>query len=90
MSSCFLCSAAAVPVSLVNPVFFQILIDDVMRERQIAVFYQVVVGLLAVYLCRLLLGAVELGVSNRLLNRFTLSLRTDIWNTYKRLPLATF
>ena len=85
-----LCSAAAVPVSLVNPVFFQILIDDVMRERQIAVFYQVVVGLLAVYLCRLLLGAVELGVSNRLLNRFTLSLRTDIWNTYKRLPLATF
>lgn len=42
------------------------------------------------YLCRLLLGAVELGVSNRLLNRFTLSLRTDIWNTYKRLPLATF
>ena len=41
--------------------FFQILIDDVMRERQIAVFYQVVVGLLAVYLCRLLLGAVELG-----------------------------
>lgn len=39
-----LCSAAAVPVSLVNPVFFQILIDDVMRERQIAVFYQVVVG----------------------------------------------
>lgn len=25
-----LCSAAAVPVSLVNPVFFQILIDDVM------------------------------------------------------------
>ena len=42
------------------------------------------------YLCRLLLGALELGVSNRLLNRFTLSLRTDIWNTYKRLPLATF
>lgn len=34
-------------------------------------FYQVVVGLLAVYLCRLLLGALELGVSNRLLNRFT-------------------
>lgn len=29
-------------------------------------------------------------MSNRLLNRFTLSLRTDIWNTYKRLPLATF
>ena len=85
-----LCNAAAIPVSLINPVFFQILIDDVMRERQIAVFYQVVVGLLAVYLCRLLLDAVSLGVSNRLLNRFTLSLRTDIWNTYKRLPLSTF
>ncbi len=85
-----LCSAAAIPLSLINPVFFQILVDDVMRERQMAVFYQVVLGLVAVYLCRLLLDAATLGVSNRLLNRFTLSLRTDIWNAYQRLPLATF
>lgn len=65
-----LCSAAAIPLSLINPVFFQILVDDVMRERQMAVFYQVVLGLVAVYLCRLLLDAATLGVSNRLLNRF--------------------
>ncbi len=85
-----LCSAAAIPLSLINPVFFQILVDDVMREKQIAVFYQVVLGLVAVYLCRLLLDAASLGVSNQLLNRFSLSLRTDIWKAYQRLPLATF
>lgn len=85
-----ICSAAAIPVTLVNPVFFQILVDDVLRERQSARFAVVVAGLLLVYVCRLLLDATQMAVSNRLLNRFTLSLRTDIWNIYKRLPLAAF
>ncbi len=75
-------AAFALPVSLISPKFFQILI----AER----FFVVVAGLLGVYLCRFLLDGVNLIFKNRLLNSFTLSLRNDIWQKYLKLPFSDY
>lgn len=71
-----------VPVSLVSPRFFEILVDDVIDKFMLEQFRVVVFGLLAVYVCRLAIDAVNLYCGNRLLNRFTLTIRTQVWNGY--------
>ena len=81
-------SAAAVPVALLSPRFFQILIDDVMAGGRMDVFPMVVGGLLSVYLLRFLLDGASLFFGNRLLNSFTLQLRKDILQKYQKAPLS--
>ena len=71
-----------VPVSLISPRFFEILVDDVIDKLMLEQFHVVVFGLLAMYFCRLALDAVNLYCGNRLLNRFTLTIRTQVWNGY--------
>lgn len=71
-----------VPVSLISPRFFEILVDDVIDKLMLDQFRVVVLGLLAIYICRLVLDAVNLYCGNRLLNRFTLTIRTQVWNGY--------
>ena len=77
IAALILTSAAAIPVSLVSPVFFQILLDEVMTQYNIESFSTVVLGLLSVYLMRFILDGSALFFGNRLLNTFTFSLRKD-------------
>ena len=79
-------SLAVVPTALISPYCFQVLVDDVMRAGRKELFIVVVAGLLGGYALQLLLGSLQLFCSNRLSNRFTLTLRKDIWKKFCRLP----
>lgn len=75
-------SLAALPVTLISPKLFQILIDDVMRKQSMSLFPVVVFGLFGIYGIRFLLDGINLFCSNKLINRFSFCMRKDIWNKY--------
>lgn len=83
-----LISAVIIPVSLISPRFFQILIDDVLVVRNMDRFGIVVFGFIGVYVARFILEGGNLLFSNRLLNGFTLKLRSDVFGKYQSTPYA--
>lgn len=84
VAALFIISAFAIPVTLIPPRFFQILIDEVMEQRDMSKFTVVVLGLLMVYLLRFLLDGASLFFGNRVLNRFTYNLRKDVLQKYQK------
>ncbi len=85
-----LVSAAAVPVSLVSPWLTQRLIDEVMTRGNVSLLGPLAAGFLLVFAAQLLLEAVSLFCSNRLLNRFTLSVRGQVWSRLLHMPYADY
>ena len=83
-----LISAAAIPVTLISPRFFQILIDEVLAKQSMEKFWIVALGLMSVYAIRFILDGGNLFFGNRLLNNFTLKLRSDVFGKYKKAPFA--
>lgn len=83
-------SLLAIPVTLISPKFFQILVDEVMAKKSMEQFYVVVLGLLLMYALRFLLDGSSLYFGNRVLNSFTLNLRKDVLEKYQRLPYSFF
>lgn len=83
-----LISATAIPAALISPRFFRILIDEVLAEKSMDKFGMVVGGLLGVYVIRFILDGGNLFFGNRLLNKFTLRLRTDVFGKYQSAPYA--
>lgn len=81
-------SALAIPVTLISPKFFQILIDDVMGDKDMSKFIVVVLGLMFVYLIRFILDGTSLFFGNRVLNRFTYNLRSDVLKKYQQAPYS--
>ena len=79
-------SLAVLPVTLISPVFFQRLIDDVFLAEDWAPFPWIAAGLLGVYVMRLILDGGALYFGNRLLNHFTYSLRCNILTKYFHTP----
>jgi ABC-type bacteriocin/lantibiotic exporter with double-glycine peptidase domain len=86
----FATAVLAVPVSLISPRFFQILIDDVMVAGQTEKLMIVILGLYGVYLLRLALDSAGLFCGNRLLNRLTYGLRQKLWTKILKTPLRDF
>lgn len=80
----------SVPISLVPPKFFQLLVDEVMWKRKYECFIVVVTGLLSVYILRFICDALSLFLSNRVLNIFTYSIRKDVINKYIKVPYSFF
>jgi len=81
-----LISLTAIPISLISPKFFQILIDDVMRDGQQNRFVIVAIGLVGVYLLRLVVDGISLILGNRILNKFTYEIRKDVFNKFCSAP----
>ncbi len=80
----------SVPISLISPKFFQILVDEVMWGRKIESFGIVAIGLLSVYLLRFVCDGMSLYLSNRVLNIFTFNMRKDIFDKYNKAPFSFF
>ncbi len=59
-----------VPLSLLSPQFYRLLVDEVMGAGNASMFLVVAGGSLLVYALQLMLDALNLYGSNRLLNRF--------------------
>lgn len=83
-----LISLTSIPISLISPKFFQILIDDVMREGRKNQFVVVVFGLIGVYLLRLIVDGISLFLGNRVLNKFTYEMRKDIYRKFYKAPFS--
>lgn len=78
------------PVLLIAPKAGQILIDDVLSNRMLDKFGLVLLGLLAAYVLKLVLDSADLYFSNRMLNRFSESLKSDLWSRYLNMPYADY
>lgn len=83
-----LISLTSIPISLISPKFFQILIDDVMREGQEDRFFVVAMGLMGVYMIRLFVDGMSLVFGNRILNKFTYEIRNDVFTKFCRAPFS--
>ena len=81
-------SLMTVPISLLSPKFFQILIDDVMWEGKIGCLGIVIIGLIAVFILRFICDGISLNLSNRVLNTFTYNIRKDVFTKYNRVPYS--
>ena len=81
-----LISLTSVPISLISPKFFQILIDDVMYYGKGDYFIIVAIGLVVVYLLRLVTDWLSLVLGNRVLNKFTYEIRNDIFEKFCKAP----
>lgn len=83
-----LISLTSIPIALISPKFFQILIDDVMRDGKGNRFIIVAVGLMGVYLLRLVTDGLSLVLGNRVLNKFTYEIRNDVFKKFCRAPFS--
>ena len=83
-----LITLTSIPISLISPKFFQILIDDVMRDGKGNRFIIVAVGLMGVYLLRLVTDGLSLVLGNRVLNKFTYEIRNDVFKKFCRAPFS--
>jgi len=81
-------SMLSIPVSLISPRLFQILVDEVMTPKNFNQFYIVAIGLFFVYVLRFIADGSVLFFGNRVLNTFTFNLRKDVLQKYKKTPLA--
>ncbi|HAN21169.1 MAG TPA: hypothetical protein DCP51_05775 [Clostridiales bacterium] len=70
----------AIPVSLISPKMFQILLDEVIYNSKTELLTYVILGLLIVYIFRLILDSLNLHFGNKLLNGFTYKLRMSLWD----------
>jgi len=76
-------SLISLPITIVSPVFFQILVDDVMYQKEISKLLIVVVGMVGLFLLRFFLDGISLKLNNRVHNSFVYLLRKDIFQKYK-------
>ena len=83
-----LVSLLAIPITLISPRFFQILVDDVMCNGENKKMIIVIVGLFSVYLLRVVNDGISLILENRILNKFTYSIRQDIFKKIFGAPFA--
>lgn len=81
-------SLLLIPVTLISPRFFQLLIDEVMHEGQMDKFKIVVLGLLSVYAIRFICDGASLIFGNKVLNTFTYHLRKDVFKKYAKAPYS--
>ena len=79
-------SLITIPVSLISPKFFQMLVDDVLWGKQISKIGIVLLGMISVYLIRFACDGTSLWLGNRVLNTFTYNIRKDIYEKYSKAP----
>ena len=81
-------SLISLPVNLLSPKLFQILVDEVMYQKSSALFWTVVLGMLAVFILKLVIDRFSLKLNNRIHNRFVYQLRKDVFEKYKKAPIS--
>lgn len=75
---------------LITPIFFKMLIDDVMIGKKINMLFIVISGYLGVFLLKFILSLIETYTGNRFYNRFLFNIRYSLWKTYLKLPIDKY
>ena len=83
-------SMLIVPLILINPWIFQVLIDKVVIGKDLSRFHFIVIVLFFAFIVRTLLEYVNLKLSNSILNKFSLAVKSDILGKYLRIPFMSF
>lgn len=81
-------SLISLPINLISPIFFQILVDEVMYQKKESLFKIVVLGMLCVFVFRIILDSVLLKLNNQVHNFFVYQLRKGVFDKYKSSPLS--
>ena len=81
-------SLISLPISLISPRFFQILVDEVMYQKNGSIFWVVVLGMLSIFILRLILDSISLKLNNRVHNSFVYQLRKAVFDKYKKSPIS--
>lgn len=77
-------SVLTIPLTLINPKLFQLLIDNVMGKSDFSFFYPLAGAFASAFLAKTLLEFVQLKLSNKINKKFILSLRADLWDRLSR------
>lgn len=81
-------SLISLPISLISPRFFQLLVDEVMYQKNGSIFWVVVLGMLSIFILRLILDSISLKLNNRVHNSFVYQLRKAVFDKYKKTPVS--
>lgn len=81
-------SLLSLPISLISPNFFQVLVDEVMYQKNGSLFWTVVLGMLSIFMLRLIIDSVSLKLNNRVHNSFVFQLRKEVFDKYKKSPIS--
>ena len=81
-------SLISLPISLISPRFFQLLVDEVMCQKNRSIFWVVVLGMLSIFILRLILDSISLKLNNRVHNSFVYQLRKAVFDKYKKTPVS--
>ena len=81
-------SLISLPISLISPRFFQMLVDEVMYQKNRSLFWAVVLGMLSVFILRLILDSISLKLNNQVHNSFVYQLRKAVFDKYKKTPVS--
>lgn len=81
-------SLISLPISLISPKFFQLLVDEVMYQKNGSIFWVVVLGMLSIFILRLILDSISLKLNNRVHNSFVYQLRKAVFDKYKKTPVS--
>lgn len=81
-------SLLSLPISLISPKFFQLLVDEVMYQKNGSMFWIVVLGMLSVFILRLVIDSISLRLNNRVHNSFVYQLRKAVFDKYKKTPVS--
>lgn len=68
------------PLTFVSPKLYQILIDDVMSNKQLSKLWIVCVGMVVLYIIQTLFEYVKQHYENKVNKIFNMSVRKDVWN----------
>ena len=80
----------SIPIVIISPKLFQILVDDVMKSEEISKIVWVFIGLLLVYVLRFIIDGANLYCNNKMINSFTVSIRRELLDKYLKLPVEKF
>ena len=70
----------AIPLSLITPIFYKVLVDNVMLEKKISLLPIVIIGYLITFAFQSVLSGLSLKYSNAMTHLYTFKLRSDLWN----------
>ena len=77
-------------LSLITPIFYKLLIDDVMIKRNIRMLIWVITGYVGIYLLQTLGVVINKRVNNKLYIKLKLKIKTEILMIYSKLKTKDF
>lgn len=86
----FISSLVLMFAGMLTPVFYKILVDDVILNREVHALWYVVAGYAAVYLITSGMKTAGNYASNRFLNKLVFNMRLRIWSNYLKMPLTRY